>query len=107
MPPWAATWASVRLSATGTIPTGDDLLHNGVPWYVMLNDGRYKYIRPLAENDLEELYDLKRDPEEIDNLAVKPKFSAKLKQFRAAAIVELKRTGASFVNKMPAVREGA
>ena len=73
----------------------------------MLNDGRYKYIRPLAENDLEELYDLKSDPEELDNLAVKPEFNAKLKQFRAAAIAELKRTGASFVDSLPAVREGA
>jgi hypothetical protein len=94
-------------SATGTIPTADAVLHNGVPWYVMLNDGRYKYIRPMVENDLEELYDLKRDPEELDNLAVKSEFSAKLKNFRRAAISELKRTNASFVDSMPAVREGA
>ncbi len=83
------------------------MLHNGVPWYVMLNDGRYKYIRPLVENDLEELYDLKLDPEELDNLAVKPKFRTALKRFRAAAVAELKRTDASFVNNMPNVREGS
>jgi arylsulfatase A-like enzyme len=90
-------------SDTHTIPTGEDALHNGVPWYVMLNDGRYKYIRPLV-NDLEELYDLKEDPEEVTNLAEKPKHQKRLKRFRAAAIAELKRTGSGFVNNMPKVR---
>ena len=90
-------------SDTHKIPTGDDVLHNGVPWYVMTNDGRYKYIRPLV-SDLEELYDLQEDPEEVTNLSEKPEHQKRLKRLRAAAIAELKRTGSGFVNNMPKVR---
>ena len=90
-------------SDTHTIPTGEDVLHNGVPWYVMTNDGRYKYIRPLV-SDLEELYDLKEDPEEVTNLSEKPEHQKRLRRLRAAAITELKRTGSGFVDNMPKVR---
>jgi len=90
-------------SDTHQIPTGEDVLHNGVPWYVMLNDGRFKYIRPLV-NDLEELYDLQEDPEEVTNLSQKPEQQQRLKKFRAMAIAKLKRTGSGFVDNMPKVR---
>ena len=92
-------------SDTDVIPTGADVLHGPVPWYVMLRQNQYKYVRPLNENDLEELYDLLRDPEELDNLAVKSEHRERLKQFRAAAIAELRRAGAGFVDRMPPVRE--
>ena len=91
-------------SDTHKIPTGEDVLQNGVPWYVMLNDGRYKYIRPLV-NDLEELYDLKTDPEELTNLAIVPEHRPNLLKLRAAAIAELRRTGSGFVDSMPDIRE--
>jgi len=52
--------------------TGREAFHGGAPWYVMSREGRYKYVRPLIPDDLEELYDLRRDPEESDNLAAKP-----------------------------------
>ena len=93
-------------SDTNKIPSGAAAYHGQVPWYVMLRDGKYKYIRPLID-DLEELYDLKSDPEELDNLAVKPEHRQRLKQLRAAAIAELRRTGAGFVDGMPPVREGS
>ena len=91
-------------SDTNNIPKGDGAMHNQVPWYVLLRDERYKYVRPLIE-DLEELYDLQNDPDELDNLAVKRQHQDLLKKMRAAAIVELRRTKAGFVDRMPAVKE--
>jgi hypothetical protein len=60
----------------------------------------------LIKGELEELYDLKADPEELKNLATHIEFSNSLSDFRAAAVVELKRTGAGFADKMPPVRSG-
>ncbi len=39
-------------------------LHKNFPWCVVLVKGRFKDIRPLV-NDLQELYDLSADPEEL------------------------------------------
>ena len=80
------------------------MIHSGIPWYVMLVEGRFKYIRPLI-NDLEELYDLRNDPEELDNLAIKPAFRQTLERMRELAIAELREDGAGFVDNMPPVRE--
>ena len=91
-------------SSTNKIPTGDAVLHGGVPWYVMIRERRYKYVRPLI-TDLEELYDMEKDPDELDNLAVKREHQATLKRLRASLIVELRRHKAGFVDNMPAVRE--
>ncbi len=94
-------------SDTDEIPTGNDVLHGQVPWYVMLRERRFKYVRPLVANELEELYDLHQDPEELDNLAVKPAYRETLGRLRAAAIDGLRRTGAGFVDRMPPVRNSA
>ena len=94
-------------SDTNLIPTGDAVFMHQIPWYVMLREGRYKYVRPLIANVLEELYDLRQDPRELNNLSTKPEHRKTLIRFRAAAIAELRRTGAGFVDRMPPVREGA
>lgn len=91
-------------SDTDRIPTGDDVVHSGIPWYVMLVEGRFKYVRPLIR-DLEELYDLRDDPEELDNLAIKPEFRETLERLRNLAIAELREDGAGFVDNMPPIRE--
>ena len=91
-------------SDTDMIPTGEEVMHNNVPWYVMLVEGHFKYIRPLI-TDLEELYDLRADPEELDNLAIKPEFRDRLVRMRELAIAELREDDAGFVDGMPAVRE--
>jgi arylsulfatase A-like enzyme len=94
-------------SDTDVIPTGEDVFHGPIPWYVMLRKGNYKYVRPLNANDLEELYDLRKDPDELTNLAAKPEHQNRLKSLRAAAIAELRRTGAGFADRMPPVRGGS
>ncbi|MDX1980755.1 MAG: sulfatase-like hydrolase/transferase [Bryobacteraceae bacterium] len=91
-------------SDTNVIPEGRGAFHGDVPWYVMLRERRYKYVRPLIP-DLEELYDMQQDPEELNNLAVKREHQATLKRMRAGAIAELRRNKAGFVDRMPAVRE--
>ena len=91
-------------SATAKIPDVDDprLYHGpGVPWYVMIAEGRFKYVRNLIEGEMEELYDLKGDPEELDNLALQADFKGTLAQYRQMAIRELKRTKAPFTGSLP------
>lgn len=92
-------------SDTDVIPGSDDpaLFHGpGVPWYVLLSQGHYKYVRNLVEGEVEELYDLQQDPHELENLAMRSEHLQRLREFRAAAIKELKRTRAGFVDSMPA-----
>jgi arylsulfatase A-like enzyme len=74
---------------------------SGVPWYAMLRDGKYKYVRNLVEGEMEELYDLDADPEELMNLAAQPTHTARLRQVREKTVLELKRTDAKFVDRMP------
>jgi arylsulfatase A-like enzyme len=79
---------------------------SGVPWYLMLVEGRHKYIRTLEAGEPEELYDLLADPDELTNLAADPAHAVTLKKLRAAAVAELKRTGARMVDSLPPVKEG-
>jgi len=74
-----------------------------VPWWVSLATGKYKYIRTLVEGEIEELYDLESDPEELRNLALLPSYRERLRELRAATVAELKRTGAAMADALPAV----
>jgi arylsulfatase A-like enzyme len=92
-------------SDTDVVPTDPgDLYLNGVPWWISLAKGHHKYIRTLVDGEIEELYDLKADPEELKNLALEPEFKKKLSRFRKATIAELRRTGAGIVDNLPAVK---
>ena len=82
-------------------------VHNHVPFYVAMNDGRWKYIRYLKAGETEELYDLKADPEELTNLADEPAQSENLNRLRALTQAEARRTGAGFADEMPASRQMA
>jgi arylsulfatase A-like enzyme len=89
-------------SDTNVIPTDERLTAAGnTPWYALLRDGRYKYIRTLIEGELEEVYDLDADPEELVNLAARPENRKLLESLRAKTIAELKRTDCGFVDAMP------
>lgn len=91
-------------SATASIPLPGDpeLLHGpGIPWYVMLARGKFKYVRTLIEGEIEELYDLDRDPEELVNLAQNPVYEPVLLRYRDEMVQELSRTGADMVTALP------
>ena len=93
-------------SKTAKIPPKGDprLLHGpGIPWYVMLSKGHFKYVRNLIEGEVEELYDLQHDPDELKNLAFEPDQLDRLREFRSAARQELRRTNAPFVDALPEV----
>ena len=112
--PDGANWNSPMLmthtarsygSDTDSIPTGEALTVTAkVPWYALLRDGKYKYIRTFVAGELEELYDLEADPEELVNLALKSEYASRLGQLRQQAIAELRRTDAGFVDSLPPVR---
>ncbi len=93
-------------SDTNVVPgVADQRLYHGpgVPWYVALSEGRYKYVRTLIEGEVEELYDLEADGDELTNLALEKKHLKRLRAFRAATIKELKRVDAGFVKNLPGV----
>ncbi len=92
-------------SDTRVIPVGKAATEqNGVPPWVLIRDGQHKYVRTLVEGEVEEIYDLDADPEELVNLAVKPEHAELLATLRAKTIAELRRTGAPFVDVMPKPR---
>jgi arylsulfatase A-like enzyme len=111
--PDTALWHSVLYEHTGH-DYGSDVTrilkekgkadHSNVPWYVAIRDGKYKYIRYLGVEEMEEVYDLKADPEELTNLALKPENTKLLATLRQSAIVELRRTEATFIDHMSATR---
>jgi len=70
--------------------------HSGVPWYFAVRDGRYKYIHYLKKGEIEEVYDLAADPEELTNLAVKPENAELVKRLSKALDDELHRTESPF-----------
>ena len=77
------------------------------PWYFMILVENYKYTRYAHPNRIEELYDLEKDPEELDNLAVKEEFNDKLVEMRAACIQSIKDNGGSvFADYLPPPRTG-
>tara|TARA_R110002096_G_scaffold104771_20_gene230772 strand:+ start:2162 stop:3697 length:1536 start_codon:yes stop_codon:yes gene_type:complete len=90
-------------SETAVIPNDRKLRIKGVPWWVSLTQGSHKYIRTLETGEIEELYNLSDDPEELENLALKPEFAARVQTMRAATLAELRRTGAPFVDQLPPV----
>ena len=92
-------------SATRVIPTDPKKLYvAGVPWWCFIQEGRYKYIRTLVENEPAELYDVVNDPEELNNLAYQKDFKNIVDEYDKKLIAELQRTKAPFVNNMPKKR---
>jgi arylsulfatase A-like enzyme len=75
--------------------------HADIPWWVSYRKHQYKYIINLTKGDIEELYDLDKDPDELRNLALETSYSETLSEMRTAAIEEMKRTDCPFVDKLP------
>jgi arylsulfatase A-like enzyme len=76
-------------------------VHAGVPYYVALREGEMKYVRYLAGNELEELYDLQADPEELTNLAGDSRRRPMLENFREKLLEELRMADANFLEHIP------
>jgi len=99
---------SVLLTFTGRIYGSDTRNifqgpdpHADIPWWVSYRKHQYKYIMNLTKGDIEELYDLDKDPDELRNLALETSYSKALSEMRTAAIEEMKRTDCPFVDKLP------
>jgi arylsulfatase A-like enzyme len=72
--------------------------------WVMMRRGRYKYIRYMAPDCIEELYDLKQDPAELNNLAVDANNKQLLLKLRDEAEEELLQCDGQFVAHLPKPR---
>ena len=79
----------------------------GTPAWLMLRQDRYKYIRYVQPDYLEELYDLQDDPDELNNLAAKKKYQSLLVELRAATVNTFRSKGATFVDLLPEPRIGS
>lgn len=91
---------------TAAFPSQEKLLDtNNVPWYVLLRDQQYKYVRYWVAGETEELYDLDADPDELTNLAKQPLHRQRLLSLRAKTLAELQRTDAKFIDILPPVTE--
>lgn len=66
--------------------------YGGDRYYWGICTERYKYIRVSDADDVEEVYDLKNDPEELTNLAVNPEFRPKLRELRKLCVDEFRKT---------------
>jgi len=71
------------------------------PAYLMMRQGRYKYIRHMQKDTIEELYDLDKDAGELNNLAVNPKYTPLLKRLRDKAVVEIRKKDGEFIDHLP------
>jgi len=83
--------------------TGDALL-GGVPWWIGIWQGRYKYVRTLVPDEIEEVYDIQRDPDEMRNLALEANHRSLLIEYRNKMTTELQRTKAGLLNNLPPPR---
>lgn len=72
----------------------------GLPWYIMIRRGQYKYIRYLVEGQTDELYDLSSDPEELCNLAAVDDFSQVKNRLMTEMMDELRRMGPDFADSL-------
>lgn len=90
---------------TAPVPTDEHIYHNNVPRWIAIRYGKYKYIRTLIAGEMEEIYDLEADPEEMINLALKPENQKLLAELRDEAVAELRKSKAPFAEAMPRTRQ--
>ncbi len=72
--------------------------------WMMMRHGQYKYIRTFKEDCIEEVYDLTKDPDELNNLAVDKKYHDLLVKLRKQAVEEFRKKDGAFVDHLPKLR---
>ncbi len=72
-----------------------------IPWWVSYRKRNFKFIKTLLPGEVEELYDIDADPEELTNLAFYPEYQSIRSEMKRELIAELRRTRAPFVNDLP------
>lgn len=70
----------------------------GVPYFAAICQHPFKYVRYLAGNEPEELYDLATDPEELTNLVNDPGSAGQLQQMRTWLLQELQAADSDFLD---------
>jgi arylsulfatase A-like enzyme len=73
----------------------------GIKAWLMVRQGKYKYIRYIYKDYLDELYDIEADPEELSNLAVRPEYHKTKLEMRALLTKELKKKDTQFISLLP------
>ena len=69
--------------------------------WIMFREGKYKYIRYLKDNCLEEVYNLENDPKEQINLASKREQMELVSELRKKAIEAYAENNPEFANALP------
>ena len=79
--------------------------HKTIPDWEGIHGERYVYAR-YFDDDHEFLHDLKKDPDQLENLATHPEYKALLEQMRKRCDEEIERRGGAFTEdeKSPLVR---
>ncbi|MBI4578057.1 MAG: hypothetical protein HY718_00050 [Planctomycetes bacterium] len=90
-------------SQTDRGTTGDASM-GGVSWWISLRQGRYKYVRTLDSDEIEELYDVVGEPDEQTNLALQTDRRTILADYRQRMLRELERTHAGLLKNLPEPR---
>ena len=83
----------------------DIFQRRGLTAWMMMRDGQYKYIRHFDEDTIEELYDLNKDPEELNNLAVDSEWRNLLIKLRTKTTREIQKKDGDFVQYLPEPKE--
>ena len=73
----------------------------GIRAWMMMRKDKYKYVRYIYKDYIEELYDLENDPDELQNLAVKEEYHQLLGEYRKETESLFKAKGATFVALLP------
>ncbi|MAP73159.1 MAG: hypothetical protein CMJ55_02720 [Planctomycetaceae bacterium] len=55
----------------------------------------------MKKDTIEELFDLDKDPEELNNLAVNPDYKSLLKKLREKATIEIRKKDGEFIDFLP------
>lgn len=79
----------------------EGLPNQNVDWWLFLRHGNFKYITTLVPDEIEELYDIEKDPRELKNLALDPENYERMDQMRKMMLEELQRTNAGLVKNLP------